>query len=58
MTPHYRKLFWATKTYARANNIRYVWFFRGKIWMRVKEGDKAIIVKSEKDLSVTGSSPS
>ena len=37
--------------YARENNFRFVWFIRGKIMLREKEGDvKVRVIKSEADL--------
>ena len=47
MTPYYKDLFWKTKKHARENNIKFVWFLRGKIMVRIKEGDKRIYVCSK-----------
>ena len=53
MSPYYKSLFWKAKTFARENNIKYVWFRRGKIMMRRNEDEKEVkVIRSEEDLKL------
>lgn len=50
LTKQTRNLLWETKQWARESNFKFVWHSNGKVLVRRKEGDKAIVVKSQKCL--------
>lgn len=53
MSPFYKNLFWKAKSFAKENNIKYVWFMRGKIMMRKDETHEEVKwVRSEEDLKL------
>lgn len=50
LTKQTRKLLWETKQWARESNFQFVWHSNGKVLVRRTEGDKAIVVKSQRSL--------
>lgn len=50
LTKQNRALLWTTKEWARNKDYRFVWHSGGKILVRKKEGERAIVVKCEADL--------
>ncbi|KAJ2948124.1 hypothetical protein O0L34_g9925 [Tuta absoluta] len=45
-----RKLFYLTKEFAKLNNYKFYWASNGNVFLRKNEGDRQILVKSEKML--------
>lgn len=50
LTKQTRKLLWETKQWARENNFRFVWHSNGRVLVRRREGDKTIVIKSQRSL--------
>lgn len=49
MTKQNRALLWSAREWARQSNYRYCWHRNGKIFLRRKDGDGVILIKSEAD---------
>lgn len=43
-----RKLFYMARKFANANSFQFCWVSNGKIFLRKKEGDKPVFIKTEK----------
>lgn len=54
MTKQNRELLAKTKEWAKANGFKYTWHRNGKIFARRKDGDDAVVIRSEDDLEVIG----
>lgn len=50
LTAKKRHLFYLTRVYARTNEYAFCWITNGKILLRKKEGEPAILISSESDL--------
>lgn len=50
LTMQNRALLWTAKEWAKQHDYRYSWHRNGKIFVRRKEGDAAILIKCEMDL--------
>lgn len=50
LTRQNRALLWTAKEWAKQHDYRYSWHRNGKIFVRRKEGDAAILIKCEMDL--------
>ncbi|KAM7301285.1 hypothetical protein ISCGN_016804 [Ixodes scapularis] len=50
LTRQNRALLWTAKEWAKQHDYRYSWHRNGKIFVRRKEGDAAILTKCEMDL--------
>ncbi|KAL4719942.1 hypothetical protein ACJJTC_014351 [Scirpophaga incertulas] len=48
---HVKILYYKTREFAKTNNYNFCWTSNGRIYLRKQPGDKAILVKSEKELS-------
>lgn len=52
LTPKMKRLFYVSKEYARTNSFDHCWLVNGKIFLRKKEGQAAILIKGEEDLKI------
>lgn len=52
LTPKMKRLFYVSKEYARTNSIEHCWLSNGKIFLRKKEGQAAVLIKGEDDLKI------
>lgn len=50
LTPRMKRLLYLSKEHARSNSFDHCWVSNGKILMRKKEGNAAILIRSEQDL--------
>lgn len=49
LTTEMKKMLWATKMCARANNVKYVWFRNSKIFARKTENSPRITIRTKED---------
>lgn len=52
MSPEYKELFWKTKNAAKENEYKFVWFKRGKLYVRKNEGAPVNRIYTEEDINV------
>lgn len=51
MTAAYKDLFWKAKNRAKETGHKYVWFKRGKLYVRKDQGDRVNRISVEEDIS-------
>lgn len=52
LTPKMKRLFYVSKEYARSNSFDYCWLSNGKIFLKKKEGQAAVLIKGEEDFKI------